>query len=123
MNEFPVAPAKGMVILPVVAQAAFAPDEHQVAVEVLSLAEHGRQNTFSFNIVGHPSSGGCAGGGVEIHGNSHKIATGACLDFTRPNGAGWHFQATLIHVLFAPTMIAIGAGNTHLSPVVTGENG
>ena len=71
----------------------------------------------------HAGSGGGAGGRVQIHRDADEVAACAGLDFAGPNGASRHFQATLVHVLFAAAMIAVGAGDADLSAVVAAENG
>ena len=78
--QFPVAPAEGVIVLPVVSQAAFAPDKNKVAVERLRLAKHGRQDAFSLNVSGHISSRHGAGCGIQIHRNADEFAVCAGLD-------------------------------------------
>ena len=120
--QFPVAPAEGVIVLPVVSQAAFAPDKNKVAVERLRLAEHGRQNVFSFDITGHFGSCHGTGCGIQIHRNADEVAAGSGLDFAGPNGAGRHLQAALVHILFSSTMITVRAADVDLTAVVAAEN-
>ena len=120
--QFPVAPAEGVIVLPVVSQAAFAPDKNKVAVERLRLAEHGRQNVFSFDIIGHFGSCYGTGCGIQIHRNADEVAAGSGLDFAGPNGAGRHLQAALVHILFSSTMITVRAADVDLTAIVAAEN-
>ena len=119
--QFPVAPAEGVIVLPVVSQAAFAPDKNKVTVERLRLAKHGRQDAFSLNVSGHISSRHGAGCGIQIHRNADEFAVCAGLDFAGPNGAGRHLQAALVHVLFSSAMIAVCATDVDLTAVVAAE--
>ena len=74
-------------------------------------------------MIRHLGPGGGAGCRVQIHRDADEVAACAGLDFSGPNGASRHFQATLVHVLFAAAMIAVGAGDADLPAVVAAENG